>query len=249
MLLALATLSAVLSTLLRHFRASLASLPLLSQQIGDLPLGTWVAGAQPPEEQRQGQKALGKKGGRPKGKKVLDSLLTVQPGTPITQALGLLLETGVSCMPVVDDQGCLLDVFARADITLLARGNAYNQLQYEDIPVGQVLTLARPDNSYSRQAGRLAGKYLPPGACLLFFGIRVLVVEERSRVSVLACQGSRCDEVLSSSGSGGRSGFPGLCPLGTSEHQLPGRPQPDARGDGHDGRGRAVGDSVSSRTR
>ena len=35
------TLSGVLACLMRHFRASLASLPLLSQPLGSLPLGTW----------------------------------------------------------------------------------------------------------------------------------------------------------------------------------------------------------------
>ena len=34
-------MSGMLACLLRHFRASLASLPLLSQPIGALPLGTW----------------------------------------------------------------------------------------------------------------------------------------------------------------------------------------------------------------
>ncbi len=41
MALHLATLSAVLACLMRHFRASLASLPLLAQPLGSLPLGTW----------------------------------------------------------------------------------------------------------------------------------------------------------------------------------------------------------------
>lgn len=40
---------------------------------------------------------------------------------PAPQALGLLLEAGVSCLPVVDTGGVLLDVYARADITLLAK--------------------------------------------------------------------------------------------------------------------------------
>ena len=35
-------MSGMLACLLRHFRASLASLPLLSQPIGSLPLGTWA---------------------------------------------------------------------------------------------------------------------------------------------------------------------------------------------------------------
>lgn len=109
-------------------------------------MGTWLATFQAPEEQVHCEKALGRKGGRPKGKKVLDSLLTVTVNTPITVALNILFETGVSCLPVVDERGALVDVFARADITLLARSNAYNQLQHEDIPVGSVLALSRPDS-------------------------------------------------------------------------------------------------------
>lgn len=40
-LLHIATISGVLGALMRHFRASLASLPLLGQAIGSLPIGTW----------------------------------------------------------------------------------------------------------------------------------------------------------------------------------------------------------------
>ncbi len=47
----------------------------------------------------------------------------------------MLLEAGVSALPVVDDKRCLLDVYARGDITALARGNAYNRLQWEDVTV------------------------------------------------------------------------------------------------------------------
>ena len=36
-----ATISGVLATLMRHFRASLNSLPLLGQPLGALPVGTW----------------------------------------------------------------------------------------------------------------------------------------------------------------------------------------------------------------
>lgn len=45
-------------------------------------------------------------------------------GLSPAQALGLLLEAGVSCLPVVDAGGVLLDVYARADITLLAKVSA-----------------------------------------------------------------------------------------------------------------------------
>ena len=68
-------------------------------------------------------------------------LHTVQRETPLTAALGLLLEAGVSALPVVDAQGALVDVYARADITALCKSNAYNRLQWEDVTVGQALAL------------------------------------------------------------------------------------------------------------
>lgn len=56
-------------------------------------------------------------------------LSVVQPSTPVTAALTMLLETGVSAIPVVDDKRCLLDVYARSDITQLCKGNVYSRLQ------------------------------------------------------------------------------------------------------------------------
>ena len=47
-LLHIATISGVLATLMRHFRASLSSLPLLNQPVANLPMGTWSPDAQLP---------------------------------------------------------------------------------------------------------------------------------------------------------------------------------------------------------
>ena len=53
-----ATVSGVLACLMRHFRASLASLPLLAQPLSALPIGTWAptsslaAGIELEEQQR-----------------------------------------------------------------------------------------------------------------------------------------------------------------------------------------------------
>ena len=142
-LLHVATLSGVLACLMRHFRASLASLPLLNAQIIEVPLGAWVAsslagdGKELPEI--TGPRPKGQVGGRT----VLEALYTVHPNTPVTKALGLLLEKGVSALPVQDDKGQLLDIYTRADITLLAKGNAYTQLQHADVTVAQVLALSQ----------------------------------------------------------------------------------------------------------
>ena len=40
-LLSIATFGSILAYLLRHFRVSLGSLPLLAQPVGTLPIGTW----------------------------------------------------------------------------------------------------------------------------------------------------------------------------------------------------------------
>ena len=53
---------------------------------------------------------------------------TVHPDMPLTTALTMLMEAGVSALPVVDAEGVLLDVYARSDITLLTRGSAYLHL-------------------------------------------------------------------------------------------------------------------------
>lgn len=68
----------------------------------------------------------------------------------------MLLETGVSALPVVDEHRCLLDIYARADITKLAKGNAYNRLQWEAVTVGQALALAAPGPAAWAQSGGCA---------------------------------------------------------------------------------------------
>jgi 5'-AMP-activated protein kinase, regulatory gamma subunit len=51
----------------------------------------------------------------------------------------MLLQAGVGALPIVDDAGVLLDVYARNDILALARNNAYSQLPLESITVSQAL--------------------------------------------------------------------------------------------------------------
>ncbi len=171
-----ATIAGVLACLMRHFRASLASLPLLAQPLSALPIGTWSPGsslaagiAAEDAQQQVGAGAavfvcfLGtgrprcsrqrretcslalllvqtlrtlpmchrnpplptaaqeRDAKRPRRQRRVAKLAVVQPDTPLTQALGLLLEAGVSSLPVVDASGVLLDIYARADITTLAK--------------------------------------------------------------------------------------------------------------------------------
>jgi hypothetical protein len=115
----IATLSGVLTCLMRHFRASLASLPLLAQPLGTLPLGTWAPDSQftPAEgstaaaagadagglangavvaKDRAPAAAAGKGGsdGAVAGRTVAP-LHAVTPGMALTSALGMLLDAGV----------------------------------------------------------------------------------------------------------------------------------------------------------
>ncbi len=75
----------------------------------------------PPAPRRRLVQSSGDGAPRPPTPHRVRPLLTVQPGTPLTQALGLLLNGGVSCLPVVDAHGVLLNIFARADIAMLAK--------------------------------------------------------------------------------------------------------------------------------
>ena len=53
-LLHVATFGSIIACLLRHFRSSLASLPLLSQPLGNLPIGTWAPSSRPAQQGEEG---------------------------------------------------------------------------------------------------------------------------------------------------------------------------------------------------
>lgn len=78
---------------------------------------------------------------------------SVHLDTPITTALQTLLDTGVSVLPVLDKSGALIDLYARGDISMLARGNAYSRLQWEELTVGQALALATATPQWPNGSG------------------------------------------------------------------------------------------------
>ncbi len=78
----LATLSAVLACLMRHFRASLASLPLLAQPLVSLPVGTWAPDA---PAAMQADMLPDAKDTRRQWRRIMP-LHTVTAATPLTQA-------------------------------------------------------------------------------------------------------------------------------------------------------------------
>jgi len=153
---ALASLAGVLGAALRALRAPASALPLLSASVGDLPLGTWAPDAPPPP------RALPPGAVERVDARRVRVIASVSPSTPLATALGTLLQAGLSALPVVGPDGALIDVYARADITALARGGAYSRLQWEDVTVGQALALAAlPTAAW---APATAGAPPPPSA-------------------------------------------------------------------------------------
>lgn len=133
-----ATLGGILACLMRHFRASIASLPLLARPLSSLPIGTWS-----PSSQVVGQNSNEKLEGKVRReRRKVEVIKTVTKAMLLTDAMEMILDSGVSSIPVLEETGAVCDIFARADVTSLAKGNAYSRLQFEDFTVGQALSLA-----------------------------------------------------------------------------------------------------------
>ena len=73
------------------------------------------------------------------------NIATVGTSTLLTEALSMLKT--YSCLPVIDDDGMLVDIYTRTDIISLAKSNAYSRLQFEDVTVGQALSLTNMNAS------------------------------------------------------------------------------------------------------
>lgn len=133
-LLHLASLSEILKCICRHFRHAAGSMPLLQQPICVLPIGTWI-----PE--------IGNGGRRP--------LAMLRPIASLSSALSLLLEANVSAIPIVDDNGSLLDIYSRSDITALAKDRAYAQVQLDKMNIQQALQLGQDRSTAGGSHGGL----------------------------------------------------------------------------------------------
>eukprot|EP00042_Codosiga_hollandica_P022194 m.80563 g.80563 ORF g.80563 m.80563 type:complete len:462 (-) comp50694_c0_seq2:1309-2694(-) len=78
-------------------------------------------------------------------KRTLDSLklgtkrniLQIQPDTKLIDALNIFVEFRVSALPIVDSNGVVVDIYAKADCLSLARERGYAKLE---LPVLQALT-------------------------------------------------------------------------------------------------------------
>ncbi|KAL3648852.1 AMP-activated serine/threonine-protein kinase regulatory subunit [Castilleja foliolosa] len=117
-LLHVASLSGVLKCICRFFKHSPSTLPVLQLPLRAIPVGTWVP--KPSETNR-----------RP-----LDVL---RPSSSISAALSLLIQAQVSSIPIVDDNGSLLDIYSRSDITVLAKDKIYTHINLEETTIHQAL--------------------------------------------------------------------------------------------------------------
>lgn len=81
----------------------------------------------------------------------------IHPETLLIDAFNLLLEADVSALPVVDKDDVLIDIYARTDITHLAKNHAYTRLQQEEMTVHQALTIGRDVPSIPEQLSSSGG--------------------------------------------------------------------------------------------
>lgn len=117
-LLHLASLPGILKSICRYFRSASSMLPVLQQPICALRIGIWI-----PE--------IGEAGGR--------SLAMLRPDAPLTSAFSLLLQACVSAIPIVDDNGSLLDIYARSDVTALAKDKMYVRVRLNELTIHRAL--------------------------------------------------------------------------------------------------------------
>ena len=121
-LLHLISLSGILSFLSRHFKSSMVAFPLLARPLDSLPIGTFQV-----SRDKNGDKM-----------QRISKVHTIKPTTKLTDALNLLLEAGVSALPIVSERGALIDVYCRSDIISLASVD-YRSISFEEATVSEAL--------------------------------------------------------------------------------------------------------------
>lgn len=116
-----ACLAGILKHICRNFRHSLQYLPILQQPVGNLPFGTW-------------RREIG-------GRESSRVLLTLHSRDLLSSTLKLLIEGDISSIPILDDNGALITVYSRSDVTSLARDNVYAHFRLDQMVMSQVLLL------------------------------------------------------------------------------------------------------------
>ncbi|KAK7269337.1 hypothetical protein RIF29_22062 [Crotalaria pallida] len=125
-LLHLASLTGILKCICRHFKHNSTSLPILQLPISSIPLGTWMP-------------KIGESDKQP--------LAMLKPNASLGAALSLLIQAKVSSIPIVDDNGALLDIYSRSDIIALVKDKAYAGMNLDEFSIEQALVLGQDANS------------------------------------------------------------------------------------------------------
>jgi CBS domain-containing protein len=86
-------------------------------------------------------------------------LVTVTADTSVTKAMSLLLDNGISCLPIVDAQGRLVGIVSDKDIFRLIheQPDGFIRHQIGDIMTIQVLT-SQPSEDLLRVAGLMTAR-------------------------------------------------------------------------------------------
>lgn len=139
-LLHVTNLAEILACLNRHFRGIPSALPLFSQPIGALPIGTWTerfGGSRskpiPPLPAGVDERYLVRE---------LYPIRAVTPDASIEDVFDVL--HGMSALPIVNEHGVLMDLYARGDVIRLAANSAYRSIPLKELSVAQALGAARP---------------------------------------------------------------------------------------------------------
>ncbi|KAL5216513.1 hypothetical protein ABZP36_007914 [Zizania latifolia] len=161
-LLGLATLPGILKFLCSKLQEQPEGYSFLQNQIVSMPIGTWSP-------------HIGKTSNR--------QLRTSRPTTPLNSCLDLLLEDRLSSIPIVDDNGALLDVYSLSDIMALAKNDVYTRIELEQVTVEHALELQYQVNGRRQCHTCLStSTFLEALEQLSVPGVRRLVIiEPRSR--------------------------------------------------------------------
>ena len=168
-LLHLTNLAEVLACLVRHFRGVPSALPLFAQPIGALPIGTWThalggfrgapdqpGGGGDPSRGAAHRNAISDPG-EPRGGGVQGALAPLKTLTPTSSvASAFELMPGCGALPVVDEHGRLVDVYARADVILLAANHTYRRVALSEFTVAQALAAGRAPSAEAQAAAAAA---------------------------------------------------------------------------------------------
>lgn len=119
-LLNLASLPGILKFVCSKLQERHEGFPILQNQIGSIPIGTWSPHT-----------------GRTSNRQLRTSRLSA----PLISCLDFLLEDRVSSIPIVDDNGSLLDVYSLSDIMALAKNDVYTRIELEQVTVEHALEL------------------------------------------------------------------------------------------------------------